>query len=60
MVTSTEKREVRAFLVRLAPELHRELRIAAAEEEVSLEGLVRTLIMEYLEERADKRELVGK
>jgi predicted HicB family RNase H-like nuclease len=55
MVTTTEKREVRAFLVRLDAAFHRELRIAAAEEEVSLEGLVRALIMEYLEERDAKR-----
>jgi predicted HicB family RNase H-like nuclease len=61
MVNETEKRPaVRIQLVRLSPEVHRAFKLAALEEDRSAESILRELIGQYLRERADERELVGK
>jgi predicted HicB family RNase H-like nuclease len=59
-VGSDSRPDVRAILVRMQPEMRLALRIAAAEEDMSLEALVREVLGQYLRERADERELVGK
>ena len=60
MIEATKRPDVRAFLVRLEPAVHRELKIAAAEDERSIECIVRELIGQYLRERADERDLDGR
>jgi plasmid stability protein len=59
MTAATTKRDVRAIIVRLEPADKRDLKIAAAEDGMSIEGIVRELIGQYLRERADERDLTA-